>query len=339
MDSTISSTKVNFWNKVQLPETNVDRQYGFLFKIYNPKTDGIIFIVTILLIPFISLFIFRFAFGMNPAVKDVNAWLPMANQGVVILSALIGGYVLYNRNTKLFVKTGLLTFYTFLLIPFIVAMIGMMIISVIPTFVNVNEEGTSQLNNWGTLLVTWFQIIGELVVIWIAFKSTTDLKSRVLETFKKNWRLLSITVAIGILIMVGICIFGYAAFASQIGLEESENQNTITGPLKDANSTFKGIYIFTLIIFTVLAAPIAEELACRHAIFVGVGNRGIAIFISAFYFGIMHVSNGDIENLLNYLIAGFILAITFSISRGNVTYTWLVHMGYNFTALMLIVAK
>ncbi|WP_027063595.1 CPBP family intramembrane glutamic endopeptidase [Mesoplasma seiffertii] len=339
METTNSNTKVSFWNKLQVPETNVDREYGFLFKVYNPKTDGIIFISTILLIPFLSLLIFRFAFGMNPAVQDASSWLPMANQAVAIISALVGGYILYNRNSKLFVKSGLLIFYSFLIIPFITAMIGMMIISVIPVFITVNEEGVSQLNNWGTLLGTWFQVIGQLIVVWMAFKYTTDLKSRVFETFKKNWKLLLVTVTVGILIMVGICLFGYQEIANQIGLEQSENQNSITDPLKDSSATFRGFYIFTLIVFTVLAAPIVEELACRHAIFAGVGNRAIAMLVSACYFGIMHVSSGDIENLLNYLIAGIILAATFSVARGNVTYSWLIHMGYNFIVLMLIVAK
>ncbi|WP_026389575.1 CPBP family intramembrane glutamic endopeptidase [[Acholeplasma] multilocale] len=332
----METLKTNFWEKVQLKETEVDKEHGFLFNVYNPKIEGAIFISTILIIPFISLLIFRFAFGMG---KDGAEWLALLNQGIWIISGVVGGFILYTRQPRLFMKSGLFIFYAFLIIPFISVLIGSMIIGMIPSLSYEDDNGVKKLTETATIVSTWFQILGEIIVIGMAFAFTIDLKERVIKTFKQNWKQLLIVVFVGSVIMIGICIFAYSAIAQALGAGQSQNQESLEGLLGSSNKTVKIVYTITLFVLTVMMAPLAEELTARHAVFVGSGNRTVGLIVATLFFGMLHVSSGDVEQLPSYLIAGLILSTVFSISRGNITYNWLIHALYNFTALMMIISK
>jgi hypothetical protein len=76
-----------------------------------------------------------------------------------------------------------------------------------------------------------------------------------------------------------------------------------------------------LFIYTVLVAPLYEELLYRHLYYLGSGKRIIGFFFSAFVFAMMHVQSGDLEHIFPYLIGGFGFSLVFNISRGNITYS------------------
>jgi len=75
------------------------------------------------------------------------------------------------------------------------------------------------------------------------------------------------------------------------------------------------------IIFTVLIAPLYEELVYRNFFSMGIGNKIGAFFASAMTFALIHVSGGDIEHIVPYLIGGFFLSGIFTLMKGNVTYS------------------
>lgn len=87
-----------------------------------------------------------------------------------------------------------------------------------------------------------------------------------------------------------------------------------------------------------MVAPLAEELACRHAWFIGSGSRYAAFFTAPIYFGYLHVQSGDVEHILTYVISGFVLTTIFNYNRGNVVYSWVVHAGFNFLVFALLLA-
>lgn len=325
--------KLNF-NKWQIKQNESTKQYAFLFKIYNQKTDGIIFLITSLGIPLIALFLFRFVgqmgtVGVNPTT---NGYLQMGYMMVSIISAVVGLIIFYLRDAKLLIKSGLIIFYLFQLIPIGMSLLGSLILAV--SFGE--QSGTNEI---AIMLGLWFQIIGEIIVVIYAIFYVTDLKQRIITTFKTDWKRLLMIVTIGTIVMVGICIFAWGAIVKgTIFGQQSNNQDQLEKLLKSSNKLIQVFYIISLFCLTILVAPITEELATRNAWYVGSGNRITAWLTSALFFAMIHVSTGDLENLLNYFIAGFILSSIFNLTRGNVTYSWLIHGGYNLTTLIIILA-
>ncbi|WP_031542612.1 CPBP family intramembrane glutamic endopeptidase [Mesoplasma photuris] len=324
-----------FWDKISIKKVDIDKEHNFLFNVYDAKKDGIIFWTTILVIPMISLFIFRFAFKMSDGGAD---WLPLVNQLFTIISASIGGFVLYKRNTRLFVKSGLFIFYLFLIIPFVLSMFGSMIVSIIPGATFEDDLGIIKISGIGQIFTTWFQIVGEIIVVLLAFKYTIDLKERFINTFKNNWKLLIIIGVIGAAIMFLIS-FGYNEAASAITGNEniSNNQSSLESGLSKDNPLAARIgYAITLFILTVLVAPLAEELATRNAVFTGSGNRTVGLIVSLLYFGLIHMASGDVENILGYILGGVVLSFLFVLVKGNTTYVWVVHMLNNLIAMIIL---
>ncbi|ATZ19003.1 CAAX amino terminal membrane bound protease [Williamsoniiplasma somnilux] len=330
MTNIIAKTKFLI-SKLQIKENEQNKNFEFLFKVYNPKTDGIIFLLTALIIPFTSLLIFRFAAGMgytDPG-SQTDSYLTMGHMLVTLVSAIAGLIIFLQRDSKLFIKSGLIIFYLFEIVPVLSALIGSFILSLIYG-TDVKDSAVAN------IIGLWFQIIGEIFIIIWAIQKTTDLKERIISTFKNDWKRLLLITIIGIITIVGICIFLWNVLFTT---EKSNNQNQLESLLKSPNLAIRVSYTLTLFVLTVLIAPLAEELTSRHAWYVGTGNRTVGWLTSALFFGMIHVSSGDIQNIGNYLIAGLILSSIFNISRGNVTYSWLVHAGYNLIALILILVQ
>ncbi|PPE04163.1 CPBP family intramembrane glutamic endopeptidase [Williamsoniiplasma lucivorax] len=320
--------KKNVWDQISIPSSETNEKYPFYFKLYNPANDGIIFIVTSLLIPLLSLFMFRFIGGMstNQISKEDNALLSTLHFLVLLVSALIGFIILLTKDRKLFIKSGLFIFYGFQLF---VPLLGL-VFGNFTNLLNVNQD-------WNQIIFLWLQIIAELIVIIFAFKWTIDLKEKIISTFKKDWlKLLIITIIVtGLLIGIGSFLYNYLVQGTPLG-GTSANQDELVKLIHHDDVAIRVIYCISLFVLTILMAPLLEELASRHAWSVGCGNRTVAWITSALFFGMIHVSSGDVEHILGYILAGCFFATTFNLTRGNVTYTWIVHASNNAIAYMLL---
>ncbi|SRX64469.1 CPBP family intramembrane metalloprotease domain-containing protein [Mycoplasma mycoides subsp. capri] len=93
------------------------------------------------------------------------------------------------------------------------------------------------------------------------------------------------------------------------------------------------------IILTIFIAPLCEEIIARQALFTGVSNKVLSIITSSLYFGVLHISSGDVYNIFPYVIGGFFFSLAFSISKGNLTYSWFSHSIYNTISVVLIIAS
>ncbi|ATZ16767.1 CAAX amino terminal membrane bound protease [Williamsoniiplasma luminosum] len=315
------------WEKISIPSSETNTKYPFYFNLYNYKTNGIIFVITGLILPLISLIMFRFIGGMStPAIDEkTNAQLVTYNFLVSFASTIIGLVFLLIKDKALFFKSGLFIFYGFQLF---VPLIGVLL----STFVSLINFGSE----WKNIIFLWFQIIAEIIVAIVALYWTTDLKTRIISTFKKDWLKILIVILVGIGLMIGIGqLYGFLVKGTALG-EDSQNQSELIGLINNENPTIRITYIISLFVLTILIAPLVEEMAMRHAVYVGCGNRTIALFVSALMFGMIHVNSGDVEHILSYVLSGLVFSTIFSVCRGNVTYTWLTHAGYNAFAFVLL---
>lgn len=318
----MKTQKKRGWQLFELPKTQVDKNMPFAFDLYRFKIDGIVFLVTGLIVPFISLLLFRFVGGMNGSKG--SEWLPLVNLLIGIICSVVAIVYFYQKDSRLFIKSGLFIFYAFQILPSLV----MLIFSPIVGMVNNNKEILN-------LVSLWLQILAEVLILAFAMWWVTDLKDRIIMTFKKNWKMVLIVFAVGTIVMVGISLlFGWATKNTPLS-GNSENQNSLTDLLNSESLAIKILAVISLFALTILVAPLVEELAARQAWSIGVANRTIAWITSAIFFGMMHVSMGDVEHILDYFLAGLILSTIFNIGRGNVTYSWVAHAGSNLVALIM----
>ncbi|ATG97614.1 CPBP family intramembrane glutamic endopeptidase [Mesoplasma lactucae] len=327
-----TSKWANFWNHFQLPKRKVNEDDPFFFNLYDWKTDGMIFLTTALFIPFVFLFIFRFALGMstdNPVID--NNYIQLIYLAITLISAVVGFMIFWNRDKELFLKSGSFILYCFILIPNVVSFVVVMIASL---------AGMKSDSDVLPFLSIWTQIASEIIVIILAFVKTSGLKERVKQTFKENWLMLLITTVITVAIFYALVAVAYGAIFKNTPLslsEASNNQSSLEDGLSESHSmTYRVFYAISLFVLTVLIAPITEELASRNAWFAGVGNKTLGLFTTALFFGMLHTQSGDVEHILNYVLAGFILSSVFLSARGNVTYNWLTHAGYNLVTIIVI---
>lgn len=83
-------------------------------------------------------------------------------------------------------------------------------------------------------------------------------------------------------------------------------------------------------IFTVIFAPIVEELVFRKALMTFFKSSPIvAIVFSGIAFGYIHVTSGDLEQILYYMIIGFALAFFYYKSKYNIYVPIFMHLLFN----------
>lgn len=147
------------------------------------------------------------------------------------------------------------------------------------------------------------------------------------------------------LIYILISIFGFIIITYVVELllsfvtsDQSENQNTIEFIIENGGAV-------TMIIATVLLAPILEELVYRKAIFQIFKKYSLAAayIFSIIAFTLPHVLSSDMADLGNwilitipYLLSAFLLVLVYHKSNENIYVTILVHMANNLLAVMLI---
>lgn len=158
------------------------------------------------------------------------------------------------------------------------------------------------------------------------------LKSQFIKT-RNDFKNVVITV------LLGIAFIFFVALASSyimdlIGVTEtSANQAGLNELLN--GSMFDKI---ALVIFTVLLAPIVEELVFRKAIYSLFEKASpiLAIIISGLSFGLLHVLSGDYIQIIFYGALGLVLALVYFYSKKNILAAISVHFIYNLVITIII---
>lgn len=324
-----------FLAKLQLPLRKVNQDYSYRFYLYSWKTEGMIFLTTALLIPFLFLFIFRFALKMSTDASVIgNSYLQLIYWAITLVSSTVGFYQFYQRDKQLFLRSGTFVFYCFILVPNLISFVIILIASL---------AGVDNNSPIAPFLTIWTQILAEVLVLYLAFHYTTNLKNRILTTLKENWVMVLIVVIISAAVFFGLVQGAYQAIFKNTPLSldnQSNNQQDLEDGLETGHPlVYRIFYAFSLFVLTILVAPLCEEIATRNAWFAGVGNKTLGLITTALFFGILHTQTGDVEHILNYVLAGLILGSIFLISRGNVTYNWLTHATYNLIVLIVMFSK
>ena len=325
-----------FLTKLQLPLRKVNQDYSYRFYLYPWKTEGMIFLTTALLIPLLFLFIFRFAVKMSTSTPVIdNSYLQLIYWAITLGSATIGFYQFYHRDKQLFLQSGTFVFYCFILVPNLISFAVTLIASL---------AGVDNNSPVAPFLTIWSQILAEVLVLFLAFRFTTNLKNRILTTLKENWLMVLIVVVISAGVLFGLTQGAYQAIFKNTPLslnEQSKNQQGLENGLETGLHplAYRIFYAFSLFVLTIVVAPLCEEIATRNAWFTGVGNKTLGLVTTALFFGILHTQTGDVEHILNYVLAGLILGSIFLVGRGNVTYDWLTHATYNLVVLIIMFSQ
>ncbi|AXK50784.1 CPBP family intramembrane glutamic endopeptidase [Spiroplasma alleghenense] len=314
------------WEKVQIPSRWVDGNFPFNFSTYIDKNIGIIFFITGLIVPFFSGLVLRLAFSLDGGFSD---GLGLINLAISIVSNGIGFFIIWDKRRSLMFKTTLFMYYAYVVLPIVLSLLLSPI-----GFLGIPDY-------WTSSILLLIQAIVLLTLIYWVFSRVDELKSRVYKTLKQNFKMLLLVAAIGAAsIFILSLIYGTISSALGFSQNNSENQESLVRPLTQGNLGSQILYIISLFVFTVIVAPLMEEIVFRDGVFTGASNRWIGWIMSAVLFAYIHISaTGDFEHLLEYLIAGIVLATAFNICRGNVTYTWFIHATSNLISFIMILVS
>ncbi|WP_339034335.1 CPBP family intramembrane glutamic endopeptidase [Spiroplasma endosymbiont of Cantharis rufa] len=310
-------------NKFRDKHFSLSEETKFRFDILNYKTDGMIFITSVLIVPFI-LSLFIALFGNNN--KEVFALL-------YLISVIIGMVFNILRNGPGFFKGGYFWIYLLIIGPQIVFIFTGLIMLLINSALNNDEELISAFSSILTMILT------EVIIIILAIFYDRKIFKRFKETLKNKWKEIIIIGFAGtvILYFVSTFIFLNLIETNLIGASESENQKKLIGILRDSDKSIKITYIILLFILTVIVAPFCEELCLRNCFNLNASNRWLGFVGSAMFFGFVHYGSAfDFQHILSYSSAGFILSGVFLFTKGNMTFSWIVHLLNNLLAFILI---
>jgi len=288
----------------------VQEAYPFYFKIYDFKKIGWVFLLTMTIIPFVILLILRSTMRTEDALSTIG----FAMSGINFACLLVAFIVFSIYDWKLFKISGFIWFFIVL---FSYDVFGILLnILAIPLLKN---------NTGQILLFTIGQMLFEILFIVLFLVYSPSTRKRIGLTFKLNWlAVILIALATATLMWVFSALIWPLISHHIPGLNgQSENQKNL-----DQGTTNIGILILN-VMFTVLIAPLYEELVYRNFFSMGFGSKIAALFGSAITFALIHVSAGDIEHIVPYLIGGFFLSGIFTLMKGNVTYSWMAHLIYN----------
>ncbi|AUB31169.1 CPBP family intramembrane glutamic endopeptidase [Spiroplasma floricola] len=326
----------NFWTNLKNKNNNfrskhfdLSEEARFRFDILNYKIDGMIFVTSVLIVPLIlSLFI--------PLVADSNSAISRASAFSIlyIISVSIGMIFNCIRNRAGFFKGGYLWIYMFILGPQIVSII---IFPLLRVFLKGNVELTNSFASLITMIVT------EVIIITLALIYDRKIFKRVKETIKNKWKeIILVTIICTALMFIFVTFIIQNLIETKlIGVGESNNQGSLVSILKEDKYglNVKIVYAIMLFILTVIVASFCEELCLRNSFNLNASNRWLGFVSSSLFFGFIHWGpNFDFGHIMSYSAAGFILSGIFLYTKGNMTFSWFVHMLNNLIAFILIFA-
>ncbi|WP_347938402.1 CPBP family intramembrane glutamic endopeptidase [Mycoplasma feriruminatoris] len=318
--------------KFSIKETNVDQKFPFDFKFYKPKIEGMIILFSLVVLPLITvIFLNVFKKQLNLDYEKLERIFKLSS----IVFTVTGGLIFWTRNPLSFWKSGVGILFAF---PIFFELFGLPFVLLIKIF-HIFEPNDKS-NIWHANYNLLIQIIAEILIIIFAFKKIENLKNKVKQTLKENKRFL-IPVAIVfavIAFIVGNTLYGIIVSKLSLNLGESENQKALVSPF-ESEGIGKYVYMALFIVLTVFVAPLFEEIIARQALFTGVSNKFLSIITSSLYFGILHISSGDVYNMTPYVLGGFFFSLAFSFSKGNLTYSWFSHSIYNSITVVILIAN
>ncbi|QVK02636.1 CPBP family intramembrane glutamic endopeptidase [Mycoplasma mycoides] len=315
--------------KFSIKDTNVDQAYPFDFKFYKPKIEGMIILFSLVILPLVTV-IFLNVFKKELNITDSRIGLIFQLSSIVF--TIIGGLIFWSRNPVSFWKSGVGILFGF---PIFLQLFAIFF-SLLANVFNVLKNGSV----WTQIYNLLIQTVAEILIIIFAFNKISNLKNKVKQTLKENKKLL-IPISIGFAVVafiVGNTLYSLIISQLNLNLGESENQKSLVSPFQN-DGIGKYIYMIIFIILTIFIAPLCEEIIARQALFTGVSNKVLSIITSSLYFGVLHISSGDVYNIFPYVIGGFFFSLAFSFSKGNLTYSWFSHSIYNTISVVLIIAS
>lgn len=173
-----------------------------------------------------------------------------------------------------------------------------------------------------------------LIICCLVFK--TELKEQIDDLLNFKIKRLLNELIVGTLLLFVFGIIGGIITSLLGGTNSSENQNLI-------NEMFKTHYII-IFVTAVFFAPIVEEILFRGTIFAWINeyNLTIALIISSFLFGFIHVMNAvfsgnasEFIQIFPYMFKGFVLAYLYK-KNNNIMIPILTHVLNNLIGLLLL---
>ncbi|ALD66020.1 CPBP family intramembrane glutamic endopeptidase [Spiroplasma cantharicola] len=302
---------------------NLSEETKFRFDLLNYKTDGMIFLTSVLIVPFVlSLFVSYFGYNNN----EVFALL-------YLVSVIVGMVFNMLRNGPGFFKGGYFWIYLLIIGPQIVFIFTGLLMSLFNSSLNNDPKLISAFSSIITMILT------EVIIIILAIIYDRKIFKRFKETLKTKWKEVIVIAVAGTIILyfVSTFIFLNLIETKLMGASESENQKNLIGILRDSDKSITIAYVILLFILTVVVAPFCEELCLRNSFNLNASNRWLGFVGSAMFFGFVHYGpTFDFGHILSYSAAGFILSGIFLFTKGNMTFSWIVHLLNNLLAFILI---
>ncbi|UZQ29320.1 MAG: CPBP family intramembrane metalloprotease [Spiroplasma phoeniceum] len=298
----------------ELKPTLVDRNAPFDFNLVKLKNTGCIFLGTAIFVPFFINIIISYIFTNNEyALAGMNfiSWIIVA----------VGSYFVIGGAKNEIMRLGAIAFYSFYFIPNIICLVALTIVNRFHPY-----DSLKTTINLLTL------IIAGLMTIFILYRSSPLIFKKIKLTLKKDFNRLFVVCSISIIAVFSIHLF-FVYLQSLITATTSNNQNNL---IKGLDKWWNIAFLF---IYTILIAPVVEELATRHGVFILSGNKWLGFVSSTIFFAGMHVAGtGDWEHFIGYIGTSLTLGMIFIIVNGNVTYTIILHAGYNCIVAILMLA-
>ena len=172
-----------------------------------------------------------------------------------------------------------------------------------------NNEGNTSVKFDSISNLAWYLLI---FIVYIIF-----FKDFLLEQFKLFINKIDQSIGfiiLGLLLMFAGAVISVVILIALVGDEPAENQEAI-------ERIFNGDWFdqLSIVIATVILAPLVEELLFRKALFnifsgknkekLSIVRAGFVIFISSFFFGLVHVLGDDPVQIIYYFALGLGLEI------------------------------
>ncbi len=306
-----------------LIETNTSKDKNIQFDFNNAKrNDGWVFAIGAVFVPFLINIILTYS------ITHLSRLIPMLIS--IFFASSVLGYLLSRNGKSFFRNGGLAFFWMILFMPIITFILTIIIAHPIISHYKWNANPSSTDVNTNALgLETLMQVLAEIISIVGIFLLDKKLWKRFINTYKDGWYF-PIIVFLG---TFGIYLLTFIFGLIPISSSSSNNQDSL-------NKLLDSVWTIILLgVFTILVAPVMEELTTRNGIFLLTGNKWLGFVTASVYFAGMHVNqSGDWNNILDYLGAGIGLSLIFMFANGNPAYDISSHSILNiisFTTLLI----
>lgn len=194
----------------------------------------------------------------------------------------------------------------------------------------------------GSLQDTWVSAVSQVITAFIVIGLMMLVSKRVLPYMIKNFSMQAVWSGLKYAILAYFLVIGYGILDELIFGSSSVNENQSQVELLVKSFPLIGV------IFTVIAAPVIEEVTYRYYLYKGIEKRSVvlAFIVTVFLFAAMHLipslASGtlieDLRSLPAYLLASFLFTFAYYRSK-KIMVPIIAHMIYNgFAVLMLLVA-